>query len=359
MPELSSKAVAKYLSDALGRPVKVQKIHALGGRAKNLKDYTYGLPLRVEYSIANRRRAAVLHTIRPGPFGHEHMADRAREILWSHRAFNHLPNHVRSLTVGAFLEDGGAIALGRAEEFFLLTNYADGREYASDLARIRRTGDATKQDFARAGALCEFLSTVHRNRVDNPSLYLRRIRELVGDHQCIFGLSDSYPEDSALSPAMLKAIEHHCIDWRWKQKRYSHRLSQAHGDFHPWNILFSKGTRFTLLDRSRGEYDDPAGDVTALTLNYVFFSLQRSGRLKGAFERLFRDFWDSYVEQSGDTELFQVAAPFFAFRALVMASPIWYPKLDDSVRAALGRFIVSTLDEDTLDPAKVNQYCGV
>ena len=69
----------------------------------------------------------------------------------------------------------------------------------------------------------------------------------------------------------------------------------------------------TLLDRSRGEYGDPADDVTCLTLNYLFFSLQRSGRLEGSFENLFRRFWERYLEESGDREILRVAAPFFGF----------------------------------------------
>ena len=67
-------------------------------------------------------------------------------------------------------------------------------------------------------------------------------------------------------------------------------------------------------------------------MNYLFFSLQRSGRLEGGFERLWRRFWERYLERSGDRELLEVAAPFLAFRALVMANPLWYPALDAGVR---------------------------
>ena len=82
---------------------------------------------------------------------------------------------------------------------------------------------------------------------------------------------------------------------------------------------------FSLLDRSRGEYGDPADDVASLTMNYLFFSLQRSGRLEGALESLFLRFWQRYLEESGDREMLSVVAPFLAFRGLVMASPLWYP----------------------------------
>jgi aminoglycoside phosphotransferase (APT) family kinase protein len=44
----------------------------------------------------------------------------------------------------------------------------------------------------------------------------------------------------------------------------------VHGDFHPWNILFQNDCDFAVLDRSRGEWGDPADDVAPLTINYLF-----------------------------------------------------------------------------------------
>ena len=55
---------------------------------------------------------------------------------------------------------------------------------------------------------------------------------------------------------------------------------------------FSRHAKCTKSEcDNRLDFGDPAGDVTSLTLNYVFFSMQRSGRLEGAFETLFLRFW--------------------------------------------------------------------
>ena len=54
----------------------------------------------------------------------------------------------------------------------------------------------------------------------------------------------------------------------------------------------------------------------------------------------------------GVDELLEVAAPFFAFRGLVMASPVWYPTLDERVRRALFDFILGVLDAPAFDPAR-------
>jgi hypothetical protein len=281
--------------------------------------------------------------------------------LWEYEAFNRLPQHVRSVDVGGFTLPGGSmVSLGRVEELFLLTEYVEGEGYFLDLARLQRTGAVTELDLARTDALADYLVAIHRVPGPDPGLYIRHVRELVGHGECIMGILDSYPLDHPfLTPQVLEKIEHLCVGWRWRLKGFAHRLRQIHGDFHPWNILFGPGVDFRLLDRSRGEYGDPANDVSSLTLNYVFSSLQRSGGLEGVFATLFCRFWDRYLERSGDSEILDVIAPFYAFRGLVMASPLWYPTLPATVREKMLAFICSVLEAGHFDPALVNQYCSL
>jgi hypothetical protein len=356
MSAFSKERLERYLVEVLGPNVRVDSVVPLKG-ASGSKGYGYGVPVLITYTQEGILRRAVLETTAPGPFGHEHSSDRAQGFLWAHDTFNRLPRHVRSLDVGAVRRDDRLVALGSAEEFFILMDFAEGKGYFEDLSRLRLGGALVDQDQDRADALCDYLVEIHSRKGGDPGLYVRRVRELLGHGECIMGIVDSYPSEfEFITPELLEDLEHRCLAWRWKLKARTDRLRQVHGDFHPWNLLFRQGTDFTVLDRSRGEWGEPADDVTCLTLNYLFFWLQAAGRDRGALLGLFQRFWNRYLDRSGDSGILEVAAPFFAFRVLVLASPLWYPKLDARIRHRLFAFMRRVLDTPTFDPNKVEEY---
>lgn len=363
MLKLSVRRLEEYLDSVYNAPVKVSRFFPLGMEkeakaGKDLKGFGYGVPYVVEFSVEGEAKRVVLETMRSEGFGHDHFSDRAKILLWQHSVFNKLPRHVRSVDVGAFTADGERLkSLGDCGEFFIVTEFVDGRLYHFDLDSIKETGQLSELDEKRCLALSDYLVAVHKVRREAPWLYVRRVRELVGHNECIMGLLDSYPPGlDFVSESDLIDVERDCTVWRWRLKRKAHRLSQVHGDFHPWNVMFREGVDFTVLDRSRGEWGEPADDVTAMTINYVFYSLQKYGELAGVFERLFRLFWENYLRKTGDGEILEVVQPFYAWRGLVVASPIWYPNLKRNVRVKLFNFIKKVLQRERFDLERVNDY---
>ena len=77
------------------------------------------------------------------------------------------------------------------------------------------------------------------------------------------------------------------------------------------------------------------------------------------FREIWARFWSTYLSLTGDRELLTVVAPFFAWRALVLANPIWYPNLDTNVRAALLRFAENVLLIDQFNIMHINAYLAI
>ena len=353
------EALANYLAGVFRARVEIlalQPLKAAGDGGDDPKGFGYGVPFEVECLIDGAPRSFVVSRTRPAQgFGHDYPADRAWQALYGHVAYNSFPRHVRSVDVGFVRASGELVSVGDAGEFFQLVEKAAGQLYWLDLDRMLE-GPATLLDAARARALAGFLAEAHATKRSEPPLYQRRVRELVGHGECLMGILDSYPHPfSLLPPEVCEAIERAAVSWRWRLRGRSHRLARVHGDFHPWNLLFREGTDFSVLDRSRGEWGEPADDVSALGVNYLFFGLRKRAPGSAAtvaepFLGLFRTFLDTYLDASRDGELLEVLPPFFAFRALVIAHPRWYPALADDTRATLIRFARRMLDPAPFDP---------
>lgn len=322
-------------------------------RAKLEKTGGYSRPLKITLRAPDgSKRFLVFRTATANEFGHDRRSDRAQAMLLAFDTFGEVPKHVRALDVGAIKADGKLQSLRDAGEFYLLTTFVDGALYSEDLRRIAERGSTEPLDRQRCEALSNYLVTLHSTRLSDEWSYRRAVRDLVGHGEGIFGIVDSYPEGvPSASLKRLHRIEERCLDWRWRLRGRDDRLRRTHGDFHPFNIVFREGTGFTLLDASRGYRGDPADDVTALAINYVFFALGTPGSWERGFAGLWRLFWDSYLEKSGDSDLLKVVAPFLAWRGLVVANPRFYPGLSEESRDALLGLVERALEAAQFDPA--------
>jgi hypothetical protein len=313
------------------------------------KEIGYGRPVRIGLALdGGARRDLVLHVALPDEYGHDRRADRFAEAILAYDTFGAIPAHVRAVDAGAIRDDGALVSLRGTGEAYVLTEWADGSVYADDLRRIARDG-ATARDRARVDVLARYLADLHREPPrPRPAAYLRALRDTVGSGEGVAGIADAYPDDAPGAPrARLEAIERACLAWRHRLRGRTDRLRRTHGDFHPFNIVFGDGDRLVLLDASRGCEGDPADDVAALTINFLFFGLEHRERWPAGLGVLWHRFFEAY---GPDTGLLEAIAPFFAWRGLVVASPRWYPHLSADDRDRILRFVERSLAADRFDP---------
>jgi aminoglycoside phosphotransferase (APT) family kinase protein len=347
-PEAVSRILSRVVPGA--RVVRCEPLDGLGATAVARKEGGYARAWRVDASDgAGQVHRYVFRTAAANEFGHDRRSDRAENLILAFDTFNAIPDHVRAIDVG-FEGPGALWSIGGAGEAYLVTTYAEGRLYAEDLRRIAADGAASALDLDRCVALARWIAALHAERLDDPVAWRRAVRDLVGHGEGVFGIVDAYRGDVPGAPAArLRELERGCLEWRWRLRARSERLRRTHGDFHPFNLVFSEGTRFTALDASRGCKGDPADDVTALAINYVFFGLQSPPAWRRGFAPLWRRFWQVYLDAAGDAAL-ESAPPFLAWRALVLGCPRFYPDLPPPARDALLSFAARALAADAFDP---------
>ena len=350
-------AIRAFIPGATVEKVTPFRIDEAEEGETTVKAMGYGQPLKVTArgpdGTAHRY---VLHTATPNPYGHDFRADRAAEMLLSFDTFNDIPGHVRAIDVGGLGRHGELVSLREAGEMYVLTEYAEGHPYAEELRRIGETGEATATDVMRAGKLAGYLAALHVppdvDEEARPGLYRRAIRDLVGSGEGLAGIADGYPPEY---DERLARLEEAALRWRHKLKRRPDRLVRTHGDFHPFNILFDDEHELHLLDASRGCLGDAADDLVALSINYPFFALMHPGTWERGFGPLWTTFWRGYAGsgKGGGQGLFEVVAPFWTWRTLVVASPVWYPDIDPTARERLLKLAEDILAADAFDPSMV------
>lgn len=322
---------------------------------KDLGKGVQGAGYLIEIVTGRGREFYVLKGLFPEGLGHDYPADRAGVFLLDLDEFNHLPRHVKAIDVLAEMRDGSIKSIGGGREYYLLMERAEGKDYFNDLREMGKKKALDSRDILRIQAMTSYLAKIHSVKKESRHLYLRKIRDTIGHGECLMGVFDLYPE-GVISIEEMADIEKKCVDWRARLRNRYYRLCQIHGDFHPGNIWFRNGEDFVLLDRSRGPWGEAADDITALTINYVFFSVNRYGDVRNAYQEALELFFDKYLTLTGDVEILEVMAPFFAFRAVVVANPVFYPDVTDENRRRMLNFAHGVLDDRRFRIEKVNSY---
>ncbi len=318
---------------------------------------SHGQGYLVEFSARGRKERLIVKRLEGDiGLGHDYPSDRAGVFLLGMEGYNKLPRHVSAVDVLSVGGGKGIFSISGGKEYYLVMEEAVGENYFSDLRLMAGMDALDAAGRSRIKALARYLARIHKIKKDSPRLYYRKLRDTIGHGECLMGVLDTYDSAGFTSLSEMAAIEKACVDWRARLKPMAARLCRVHGDFHPGNILFTGPRSFVMLDRSRGEYGEPADDTTALSINYVFFSLMRHGRLAGAFREAMVLFHDEYINATGDEAILNTCGLFFAFRGVVVANPLFYPDVSDDVRAKIFAFVHGVLAGDRFDPAAVDEY---
>ena len=364
---INEEAIKAYLREKFKDVIHVD-ITKLGAGVQ-------GAGFLIEMKTKEGIKSYVVKGLFPKGLGHDYPSDRAGVFLLDLDEFKNLPKHVEAVDVLAEMGDGSIKSIGGGKEYYLLMERAEGRHYFNDLSEFSRKNKLEILDIEKIKTMTSYLAEIHSVKKDSKALYWRKIRDTIGHGECLMGVFDTYP-DGTLNYEEMAEIEKKCIDWRAGLKPKFKRLCQIHGDFHPGNIWFKESrdqgseirgqktsndkcptdTDFILLDRSRGPWGDAADDITALTINYIFSSINHFSKLDGTYLEAIKLFYDEYIKKTGDFEIYGVAAPFYAFRGVVVANPVFYPDITPENRRRIFNFVHGVLNDKSFNIEKVNEY---
>lgn len=353
----------KFLKENTGEDFKVLGVEPL---EKDLTSYAGGLGEAVFIKLEDRRLVAKIS--KTGGMGRDYPEDRAKDALWTFRTST-LPRQPKTITVGS-LKEGQLVPFCNNSEYFVVLQEALGRSYHLFLSDALKRGKITDDDRKAALNLSDYLVGIHKTK-GPPSLYKRHLIDVFGgpegiagvstylwnslsDQVCIEKLGKSKTEiRKDILELKKKAVEH--AD---RIEDLTHRSSQMHGDFHPFeNVRYEKyPDEYWILDRSRAEYGEPADDVTSMWMNYLNHALLDKGSYSDKFGDIGKLFFNNYLQKTSDYEMLKTVQPFFIWRGLVISNPTWYPNTPIGTRNKIFNFMKNVSDVEEFDPKKVNSY---
>jgi hypothetical protein len=311
----------------------------------------HGEPVLIRVAPEEGETFEVVFQTKCGPT--HQRAVRAADSIMAFDGAAWIPGHARALDVGMVREDGAELlSVATGGEFYVLSEYIEGQLYADELRAVATRGELLKGDLERVTELAQALADVHE-LTGSAEQYRFSVRETFAGEEGILGVIDGFsPGDTPGAPRMiLDHLERLGLPWRWKLRDYEHRCCRVHGDFNPFNAVFSE--RGLRLLEGRGVPGEAAGDVVEMSLHYVFFGLLWPGTWKPCFRRLWNAYWNTYLGETGDSELLEVVAPYFLQASLSLCSPTVYPGTPPAVRERLLTLAEQVLGAARFDPGIV------
>lgn len=339
-----------YLQEVFDPKCEVLSLQAANTSEFKVGNFSEVFFVRIRDVTGRERRIVIKKVIAQG-FGLEDSPDRARHLLWCYTAYTALPGHPNALDVGFIRSDGTWVSMAQSQDYFLIEEFVEGTGYHQDLTDILARHQLIEQDKARARALALYLGELHREKKIDPLHYMRAFREMVGGGEGIMGLIDAFPTDFKRRHSdLLLALQMSCLERVWHLSQVPRPTCQTHGDFHPWNILFRTDVDFSVIDRSRSAWDDPAVDVGSMAMNYLFLGIREGNLEQSAGIQLLTLFLETYLSTTSDYEILTTLGPHLAMRAMAAASPVFYPHIPEELRLSLFNLALHLVQQSVLSP---------
>ena len=357
--EINEVGLKSYLETLFNGKITDINIQKLG-------EGCVGTGFALNFKVNGNTHKKILKTLFTSNLGMDHFSDRAGSLLLAHSHYSKIPNHIASADVCGITKEGKIISVGNAQEFFILMEEAQGKDMFKDFERVAKTNVLTSEDRTRILQLSDFLAKLHQEKptLNLNSLYKRCLRNVIGGNTSIMSIIDMYPQEVKwVSKEEINHLLQASILF-WSTHKFNEgRLCHTHGDFHPGNIWFKDAENFTLLDRSGQTYGEAADDLTAFSVNFIFYSLKERGEFSGAAKEGFHLFWKNYLSKTDDSEIFNLAPPFFALRAMVVANPIFYsddffgsPENAHKIRRSLFNFALQMVQDGKCNLEQIETY---
>lgn len=323
-----------------------------------------GIGYLLEFEADGKKYRKILKSLYAENMGKEYSADRAQSLILAHSSYSSMKNHIKSTDVIGLEKNGGIVSIGNAEEFFIIMEEARGEDYFNDLRRIGQRDKLEDADKNRVLILARYLADLHKQKFEKESLYKRKIRDTIGGGESLMGVMDMYPKKLDWFPKKTQVqIVQKAVEFWMRDKYRSARLCHIHGDFHPGNIWFTGAEDFVILDRARGEFGEAADDITALTINFIFYALIYKGEFSGALKESMDIFIKEYFRLANDKEMEKIIAPYWVFRAAVLCNPCFYSDAffgsagkANKVRKKIIKFALRILNAKKFSWKKINDY---